>query len=385
MKQTANMTKRLLRLLVVVQFLLLAGHTMAQNITVKGRVLKDDGQPVQKASVLVKGTSNGTTTDDNGDFTVSAPGNGTLVISAVDFVSQDVKINNRTTLSIRLMAADKSLEGVVVVGYGTQRRRDVTGSVASVGEKALREVPVANLQQALQGRAAGLEVQRVGTKPGSGAVIRIRGERTINGSNDPLIILDGIPFEGGSLNDINPDDVASVDILKDASATAVYGSRGSNGVILITTKKGKPGESRLTYNGYYGVTSVRTKYSVLNAQEYIAMRDMTNINPYMPEEITSRANGTETNWQDLMYQNGYVTDHNLTISGGTAGGSTYSLGGGYYKETTVLPGQDFSRYSLKATIDAKIGTRFKVGLNTMNTLGLTNGSQFNNPMFPFLP
>ncbi len=384
MKQTAKMTKRLLRLLGVVQFLLLAGLAMAQNITVKGRVLKDDGQPVQKASVLVKGTTNGTTTDDNGGFTISVPGNGTLVISAVDFLSQEVKVNNRTNLSVKLLAADKSLEGVVVIGYGTQRRRDVTGSVASVNEKALREVPVANLQQALQGRAAGLEVQRVGTKPGAGAVIRIRGERTINGSNDPLIILDGIPFEGGSLNDINPDDVASVDILKDASATAIYGSRGSNGVILITTKKGKPGESRLTYNGYYGVTSVRTKYNVLNAQEYIAMRDMTNINPYMPEELVSKAKGTETNWQDLMYQNGYVTDHNLTISGGTAGGSTYSLGGGYYKETTVMPGQDFSRYSLKATIDAKIGTRFRVGLNTMNTLGLTNGSQFNNPMFPII-
>ncbi len=321
MKQTAKMTKRLLRLLGVVQFLLLAGLAMAQNITVKGRVLKDDGQPVQKASVLVKGTTNGTTTDDNGGFTISVPGNGTLVISAVDFLSQEVKVNNRTNLSVKLLAADKSLEGVVVIGYGTQRRRDVTGSVASVNEKALREVPVANLQQALQGRAAGLEVQRVGTKPGSGAVIRIRGERTINGSNDPLIILDGIPFEGGSLNDINPDDVASVDILKDASATAIYGSRGSNGVILITTKKGKPGESRLTYNGYYGITSVRTKYNVLNAQEYIAMRDMTNINPYMAEELVSKANGTETNWQDLMYQNGYVTDHNLTISGGTAGGS----------------------------------------------------------------
>jgi TonB-dependent starch-binding outer membrane protein SusC len=384
MRQTANIKKRLLRALMLLQFLCISGLVMAQNITVKGRVVKDDGQPLQGATVIVKGTTGGTTTSDNGDFSISAPANGTLVVSAVDFTTQEVKVNNRTAVSVQLMAADKTMDGVVVVGYGTQRRRDVTGSVVSVGEKALREVPVANLQQALQGRAAGLEVQRVGTKPGAGAVIRIRGERTINGSNDPLIILDGIPFEGGSLNDINPDDVASVDILKDASATAVYGSRGSNGVILITTKKGKPGESKLTYSGYYGVTDVRTKYNVLNAQEYIAMRDMTNINPYMPEELTSRANGTETNWQDLMYQKGYVTDHNITVSGGTAGGSSYSLGGGYYKETTVLPGQDFGRYSLKATIDAKIGTRFKVGLNTMNTLSLTNGSQFNNPMFPII-
>lgn len=384
MKQTANIKKRLLRTLMLLQFLCITGLAMAQNITVKGRVVKDDGQPLQGASVVVKGTTGGTTANDNGDFTISVPANATLVISAVDFTQQEIKVNNRTSLSVQLVAIDKTMEGVVVVGYGTQRRKDVTGSVVSVNEKALREVPVPNIQSALQGRAAGLEVQRVGTKPGAGAVIRIRGERTINGSNDPLIILDGIPFEGGSLNDINPDDVSSVDILKDASATAVYGSRGSNGVILITTKKGKPGESKLTYNGYYGVTSVRTRYNVLNAKEYIAMRDFTNINPYMPEELVSRANGSETNWQDLMYQNGYVTDHNLTVSGGTTGGSSYSLGGGYYKETTVLPGQDFGRYSLKATIDAKIGTRFKVGLNTMNSLGLTNGSQFNNPMFPII-
>ncbi len=383
MKQTAK-TQRLLRFLLLFQFLLVAGVAMAQNITVKGRVLKDDGQPVQGASVQLKGATAGTTTNDNGDFSISVPSNGTLVISAVDFVTQEIKINNRTTVSVKLAAIDKTLDAVVVVGYGTQRKRDVTGSVVSVNEKALREVPVANLQQALQGRAAGLEVQRVGTKPGAGAVIRIRGERTINGSNDPLIILDGIPFEGGSLSDINPDDVASVDILKDASATAIYGSRGSNGVILVTTKKGKPGEARLSYNGYYGVASVRNRYSVLNAQEYITMRDMTNINPYMPEELISKTNGTETNWQDLMYQNGYVTDHNLTASGGSVGGSTYSLGGGYYKETTVLPGQDFGRYSLRATIDAKIGNRIKVGLNTMNSLSLTNGSQFNNPMFPII-
>ncbi|MCX6319016.1 MAG: TonB-dependent receptor [Bacteroidetes bacterium] len=383
MKQTAN-KKRLLRLLFLLPVLFFSGSIIAQNITVKGRVLKEDGQPIQRASVLVKGSSQGTVTNDNGDFSISVPANGTIIFSAVDFVTQELKVGNQTQLNIRLLAIDKTLDGAVVVGYGTQRRRDVTGSVVSVNEKALREVPVANLQQALQGRAAGLEVQRVGTRPGAGAVIRIRGERTINGSNDPLIILDGIPFEGGNLNDINPDDVASIDILKDASATAVYGSRGSNGVILITTKKGKPGETRLSYNGYYGIASVRNEYNVFNAQEYMALRDITNTNPYMPEELISKSRGQSTNWQDLMYQNGYVTDHNISASGGTAGGTSYSLGGGYYKETTVLPGQDFGRYSLRATIDAKVGKRIKIGLNTLNTLSLTNGSQFNNPMFPLI-
>jgi TonB-dependent SusC/RagA subfamily outer membrane receptor len=168
-----------------------------------------------------------------------APAQGTLVISSVSFVTKEVAITGNQTIDVVLVEACNQLEQVVVIGYGTQKKKDVTGSIVSVSETALREVPVPNLQQALQGRAAGLEVQKLGTTPGAGAVIRIRGERSINGSNDPLIVLDGIPFEGGNLNDINPDDVASVDILKDASATAIYGSRGSNGVILVTTKRGK--------------------------------------------------------------------------------------------------------------------------------------------------
>ncbi|MGC4101868.1 SusC/RagA family TonB-linked outer membrane protein [Ferruginibacter sp.] len=372
----------------VLMLLLLTGvpaFVFAQQKTITGHVTNESGAPVS-ASVTVKGTSTGTTADANGNFSISAAPGAKLVISAAEYVSQEFTVGRGNIINATLVRADKALSEVVVVGYGTQKKKDVTGSVVTVGEKALREVPAANLQGALQGRAAGLEVQRVGTRPGAGAVIRIRGERSINGSNDPLIILDGIPFEGGNLNDINPDEVASVDVLKDASATAIYGSRGSNGVILITTKKGKTGEARLAYNGYVGSVSVRNKYNVQNAQEYVAMRDLGNnaSAPYMAEELTNRTKGVSTDWQDLMYKNGYVTDQNLSVSGGSTGGSTYSLGGGYYKETTVLPGQDFSRYSLRATIDSKVGKRLKFGLNTMNTLAFTYGSQFVNPMFPIL-
>ncbi len=370
-----------------IAMLVFATMAFAQNITVKGRVTEENGTAISSASVIVKGSSSGTSTDAAGNFSISVAKGATLIVSAVNHTTKQVKINDAADITIILASTNTTLTDVVVVGYGTQRKKDVTGSIVSVGEKALREVPVANLQSALQGRAAGLEIQKVGTRPGAGAVIRIRGERTINGSNDPLIILDGIPFEGGNLNDINPDEVASVDILKDASATAIYGSRGSNGVILITTKKGKPGEAKLSYNGYAGIVSVRTKYNVFNAQEYIAQRDLANAynaNPYMAEELTNRAKGLSTDWQDLMYKNGYVTDQNLSVSGGSAGGSTYSLGGGYYKETTVLPGQDFGRYSLRATIDTRVGKKFKFGLNTMNTLSITNGSQFNNAMFPII-
>lgn len=369
----------------LLQFLFFTQTLSAQDLTVKGKVTGDAGAPIAGASVILKGTDKGTTTDAAGNFSISAPKGAVLIISAISYTTKEIRITD-ASVSVQLESTDKALGEVVVVGYGTQRKKDVTGAVVSVGEKALREVPVANLQQALQGRAAGLEVQRVGTKPGAGAVIRIRGERTINGSNDPLIILDGIPFEGGNLNDINPDEVASVDILKDASATAIYGSRGSNGVILITTKKGKLGEAKLSYNGYYGITKVSRRYDVFNAQEYVAMRDLGNnaSAPYMAEELIAKTKGVSTDWQDLMYKDGFVTDHNLSVSGGSTGGSTFSLGGGYYKETTVLPGQDFGRFTLRATIDTKVGKKLKVGLNTMNSLSLTNGSQFNNPMFPIV-
>ncbi|HEY8659130.1 MAG TPA: SusC/RagA family TonB-linked outer membrane protein, partial [Hanamia sp.] len=353
------------------------------NIFVKGKITNANGDPLPGVSIVVKGSTRGVSSNAKGDFEINAPANGTLTISSIGFASREVKVNNQTSLSVSLIATENQMEQVVVVGYGTQKKKDVTGSVVSVNETALREVPVSNLQGALQGRAAGLEVQTVGTTPGSGAQIRIRGTRSISGSNDPLLVLDGIPYSGG-LNDINPDDVASVDILKDASATAIYGSRGANGVILVTTKRGKSGETHISFSSYYGIGTVAKKYPVYNPTEYIAMR---NISPwsqgYMAEEKANMAAGKTTDWQDAMYENSYKTDHNLTVSGGS-NGSTFSLGGGYYKETTVLPGQDFTRYSLRGTIDSKIGNRIKVGLNTLNSVGITNGSQFVFPMFPIL-
>ena len=372
------------KLTVVILFLLLAAsQAIAQNKTVKGRVTNVTGEPVGGATITVVGSQAGTSAGADGSFSLAVPANGTLRISAVGYAEQEIKVANQSTISVTMQPSNTQLEQVVVVGYGTQRKRDVTGSIASVNETALREVPVANLQQALQGRAAGLEVQRVGTSPGGGSQIRIRGERSITGSNDPLLVLDGIPYSG-SINDINPDDVASIDVLKDASATAIYGSRGSNGVIINTTKRGRSGETRVSYNGYYGVNSVARKYPVYNATEYRAMREISPwAQGYMPEELASIAAGKETDWQDLMYQNGYITDHNLTVSGGGSG-STFSLGGGYYKETTVLPGQDFSRFSLRGTIDSRIGKRIRIGLNSLNNVGVTNGSQFVNPMYPIL-
>ncbi|MFN4314395.1 MAG: SusC/RagA family TonB-linked outer membrane protein [Chitinophagaceae bacterium] len=361
-------------MLLFIATLLIPATAFSQR-TVTGKVLDASGSPVRGASVQVKGTSSGTSTDDKGNFSLSAEKGAIITVSNIGFSDTEYMLGDEETLTIRLNALVKDMSEVVVVGYGSQRKRDVTGATVSVSEQALREVPVPNLQQALLGRAAGLEIQTVGNQPGAGAQIRIRGIRSISGSNEPLFVLDGIPYDG-NLNDINPDDVASVDVLKDASATAIYGSRGANGVVLITTKKGRSGESRISYNGYYGLGKPAYKYPLFNASEYQAMRNLSPwTNGYMAEELNGIAEGRNTDWQDLMYGTAMRTDHNISVSGG-AGGSTFSLGGGYYNETTVMPGEEFTRYTLRGTIDTRIGRKIKMGLSTQNTLSIADGSQF---------
>ena len=362
-----------------------------QRITIKGTIKNDSGQAVSQATVIVKGGGGGVHSNDQGEFEITANSNAVLVISSVSYINQEVPVGGKTNLMVVLTKSNTSLDQVVVVGYGTQKKRDVTGSIVSVSSKTLNEVPAVNVGLGLQGRAAGLEIQRVGTGPSSSPVIRIRGERSILGSNDPLLVLDGIPYEGGNLNDINPQDIASIEILKDASATAIYGSRGANGVLLISTKKGKAGQARINFNNYVGVNTVSKKYPVFNAKEYTDMRLAANAATnagYLNDafETANLAKGVNTDWQKLMYQHGLTTDNGITVSGGSAEGSSYSIGSGYYRETAVLPGQDFSRYSLRATIDTKIGKHAKMGINTMNTYSQANGSQFLNsgPMFSIL-
>lgn len=353
----------------------LPGDGYAQQRTVTGRITNDQGEPLESVSVVVKGTTNGTTTDAQGRFALQATPGDILVVSFVNYVPREINTGSQTDLVIQLQRTGKDLSEVIVVGYGTQRKKDVTGAVVSVSEKELRDVPVPNLQQALIGRAAGLEINQVGNQPGAGAQIRIRGTRSISGSNEPLFVVDGIPFEG-TLNDINPDEIASVDILKDASATAIYGSRGANGVILVTTKKGRGGETRVSYNGYHGIGTPAYKYPVMNADEFRVMRDLSTWTAgYGPRELEGIAAGRNTDWQDLMYQNAFRTDHNINVSGGS-NGNTFSLGGGYYKENTLMPGEDFTRYALRAAIDTRIGKRIKIGLSTQNSVSVANGSQF---------
>ncbi|MFN8291417.1 MAG: TonB-dependent receptor [Chitinophagaceae bacterium] len=390
MKQTAN-SKRLLRFLLLFQFLLATSFAMAQNITVKGRVLRDDGSPVPGASVLIKGTTNGTTSGENGEFTIQVPPKGSLVVSAVDYATKEVPVNNKTSIDISLQHAETVLGEVIVVGYGTQRSKDVTGSVVRVKGETLREVPAPNLIAQLKGRTAGVDIVSNGSTPGSSGQIRIRGNRSLaksssesDGLDNPLIVLDGIPF-GGSINDINTEDVANIEILKDASATAIYGSRGSGGVILITTKRGRTGKAVISYDGYAGVVNVMGKLKVFNGQEYAQFKqDAATYNrsswpasagtsSYLltQAEKDALAAGISTDWQDLIYRKGFITSHQLSVAGGSEG-TQFGLSGGYYRETGIIPYQNFDRYTLRATIDHQISRRVKIGLNTLNTLSYSN-------------
>ncbi len=343
-----------------------------QTLTIQGTVRTSDGETLPGASVIEKGTQNGTVADINGKYSIQAPANGTLVFSFVGFKDLEVPINNQKTIDVTVEPQAQSLEEVVVVGYGTQRKEAVTGSVATVKGDLMREVPAANISNAMQGRVAGVDMQQTSSKPGAAMQIRIRGTRSLTATNDPLIVLDGIPFNG-AIGDINPSDIKSLDILKDASATAIYGSRGANGVILVTTNKGVKGQkAKFTYMGYQGMNTVFKEYPMMNNTDFIKLRKAAGVYTNGVDE----SDDVNTNWQDLYYRTGRVTNHNLGVTGGTDKGS-YSFSGGYYKEEAILPGQDFNRFSMRGSLDQELGKFIKVGFTTSNNYSVNQGNNSN--------
>ncbi len=342
----------------------------AQNITIKGEVKDVNQEPVIGASILVKGTTDGTITDLQGGFTLHASPNATLVVTYIGYQTEEIPINGRKQINITLKEDSKALEEVVVVGYGTARKSDVTGSIASVQGDILREVPASNISNALQSRIAGVDMTQTSSQPGANMQIRIRGTRSLTASNDPLVVLDGIPFMG-NLSDINPSDIKSMDILKDASSTAIYGSRGANGVILVTTYKGTEGQpARVTYNGYFGVKTVFHDYPMMNGEEFAQLRKDAGIYTNSLDE----SDDTNTNWQDMMYRTAIVTSHDVGVANGTKNGS-YSVGLGYYYDESNIPTQSFERYNIRATIDQGIGDYLRFGASTITNYNITKGSQ----------
>lgn len=361
--------------------------SQAQNQTsIKGRITSEQNQPIAGASVVVKGTKIGVTSNADGFYEISVPAKAVLVFTSVGYASREVAITSSNIVNITLVNVANNLDQVVVVGYGTQRKKDVTGAVVSLSAATLKEVPSSNMIDQLKGRAAGVSIVSNGAVPGAVPQIRIRGNRTLTTSisasdnlDGPLYVVDGIPY-GGTL-DLNPSDIANMEILKDASATAIYGSRGSGGVILITTKRGRTGKPVMSYDGYYGITSVMGKYNVYNGQEYAQFkRDAATYNraapgttgyPLTSAEAAALAAGVSTDWQDLIYQKGYSESHQLALQGGTEG-TQYGLGAGFFRETGIIPNQRYDRFNLRATIDQRISKRIKIGLNTLNTLSYQN-------------
>lgn len=346
--------------------------SIAQNITVKGIVKDNLGESVIGANVTEKGTTNGMITDLDGNFSLTVQKNATLVISYIGYVTQEIAIKGNTNLNIILKEDSKALEEVVVIGYGTAKKSDVTGSIASVGGDKLQEMPSTNITYALQNRVAGVDMTQTSSQPGATMQIRIRGTRSLTASNDPLVVLDGIPFMG-NLSDINPGDIKSMDILKDASSTAIYGSRGANGVILITTNRGAQGTpAKFTYNGYVGAKSVFSKYPMMDGPKYAEMRKYAG----KFENSLDESDDMNTDWQDLLYRTGMVNSHDVSVAGGTNNGS-YSFGAAYYKDQGVIPTQNYTRYSLRGSFDQGVGKYFRFGLTTNSNYNVTKGSNID--------
>ncbi|HET8736816.1 MAG TPA: TonB-dependent receptor [Pricia sp.] len=356
-------------------FLMIGMSVQAQdNITISGVVQDAQGVPIPGATVIVQNTTNGTTTDFDGNYTISAPSNAIIEFRYIGYETQEISVNGRQLVNVTMVEDTQQLEEVVVIGYGTQRKESVTGSVVSIKGDDLNEVQAGNFQQALQGRVAGVNISTTSTRPGASPQIRIRGTRSLSADNNPLVVLNGIPFSGG-LSDINPNDIESLDILKDASATAIYGSRGANGVILITTKSGTKGQNAtISYNTYYATKEVFAKFPMMNAAQLIQLRaDVAANNGGTP--IYGLAGdeflGNDTDWQDLLYGTGLLTAHDVSVQGGTDNGS-YNLGLGYFKETSVVPGDSFDRYSLRAQIDQNVGSLLRFGLNSVTNFNNTS-------------
>jgi len=360
---------------------LMSMTAVAQNIQVTGKVTGANGAAIDGASVTVKGASSGTTTDANGNYQITAPSNGTLVISSVNFIVQEIQINGRTVINVVLQSSNNILEDVIVVGYGTQRKIDVTGSVAKVNLEAMGNAPNTNIGQFLQGTVPGLNVG-LSTFAGGTPPIQIRGRVTLNGSQTVLIILDGVQYTG-SLSSINPDDIASIDVLKDASATAVYGAQAANGVILITSRKGRAGKPRVAYSGAYTTQKPTVNLRPLNREEYLqGIRDAYWMDAYLAPDYTQpnpnfnvgayldnsmKVPGLNEplpnnyDWWDAATSPGSIWENNLSISGG-ADKVSYLLSGGFVDQKNFINADLFKRYTVRANLEIKAFDFWKVGL-----------------------
>ncbi|MGI4735344.1 MAG: SusC/RagA family TonB-linked outer membrane protein [Janthinobacterium lividum] len=399
----------------------IAGVRYLAAVTVQGVVTDEKGNPLPGATIVLKGnTSVGVSSDADGKFSLSVPtGNETLVISSIGYVAQELNLAGRTTLSIQLVADNKALDEVVVVGYGTQKRSDITGAVGSVKAADLVDRPVVNVAQGLQGRVAGVDVSLNSGQPGGAPQIRVRGYSSISAGNDPLYVVDGVYWRQG-ITTLNPNDIESIEVLKDASATAIYGAQGSSGVILVTTKRGRRG-STISYDNYVSLSTLARKQSVLNAREFMATEDLAyqniqkydptgwaagayaNKDPRLKRQALTAANSThplfdsnlnplyDVDWQKESTQTAVAQSHNLSFSGGSDQ-LTYGLFLNYTNANGIIRNTYQKRYQARLTVDNQVKKWLKIGgtinyANIEDRLGnrFTGGNNIPRMMIEMIP
>ena len=369
MKSMIKIAKSILPLL----GLLLSLSLSAQDIAVKGHVKDHTGEPLIGANILIKGTSVGTISDVDGNFTLKAAVNDILSITCIGFKGQELTVTgSNTPLVITLQEDTEMLDEVVVVGYGQMKRSDLTGSVVSVNDQAIKKSVPTSIDQVLQGRAAGVQIQANSGTPGASTSIRIRGINSLNATNQPIFVIDGVVVDSATddensnpLSSINPSDIVSMDVLKDASATAIYGSRASNGVIMITTKRGQAGEATVTYDGYAGWQEMPKQLDMLNLRQYAQHhndRSALGLVEQSSSFVRPDLLGEGTNWQDELFSKAFMTSHNISVSGGN-NKTTYAFSGGFLDQDGIALGSSFRRLSLRANIDTEIKSWLRGGVN----------------------
>lgn len=380
-KYQSNETLAAVLILIVIALLSIQVSAQGQSLpqAIQGKISLASGMPLSGVSVSVKGGLQGTTTGNTGYFTLTVPkGNDTLVISHIGYVTQEVAVRNRAVISIILQEDKNELSQVMVIGYGTVKKSDLTGSVVSIKSDELKAVPATSFDQAIQGRAAGVQVTQISGKPGAETSIRIRGTSSINAGNEPLYVIDGmlVSSDGGdlttgvtrgprisALSSINPSDIESIEILKDASATAIYGSRGTNGVVIITTKRGHAGQGSVNFEMYQGLQDVANKLKLLNAAQFANFVNDAKLNANQtPIYVNPKNLGAGTDWQAALYRSAPMANYQLSVSGGDDK-TKYSLSGSYFNQSGIITSSNFKRYSFRMNLDRNINKVLSVGSN----------------------
>ena len=335
-----------------------------QQIT--GTVVDNAGVPLAGVNVLIQGSTTGTQTDFDGNYTIAASTGDVLVFSYIGFATKEVALTDQTTVDVTLQEDAAKLDEVVVVGYGVQKKSDITGAVSNITEEDLQSRPTTNFSDALQGRSSGVQIRQSGGDLDGKFDISIRGVGSVTGSNEPLIVVDGVPLISASFSTINPKDIASIDILKDASATAIYGSRAANGVVIITTKKGEPGKPQLTYSSDLTVENISERYDVMSTEQqrllFVEAFKNSNRSTAVYDDPTNPAWQVDTDWQDLGTRTGIRTIHNINYSGGTED-TQYSASASYQNRTGTLLNTDLKLYSLRTNLSTQVNDWLKIGTN----------------------